>query len=91
MARELFEPGSFLEVFVSTPLEICEQRDSKGLYCRARSGLLKNFTGIDSVYEVPAAPELVIDNSSIPAAESAELIVHHLLGDQPCQELQDGS
>ncbi len=91
MARELFEPGSFLEVFVSTPLEICEQRDPKGLYRRARSGLLKNFTGIDSSYEVPVVPEMVVDTSSIPAAESAELIVRHLLGDQACLELQDGS
>jgi len=58
MARELFETGEFLEVFVDTPLEICEQRDVKGLYAKARSGELENFTGIDSPYEPPVKPEV---------------------------------
>lgn len=58
MARELFEDGEFLEIYVDTPLEICEQRDVKGLYAKARRGDLKNFTGIDSPYEEPESPEL---------------------------------
>ncbi|WP_295445354.1 sulfate adenylyltransferase subunit CysN [uncultured Thiodictyon sp.] len=58
MARELFAPGEFLEVFVDTPIEECERRDVKGLYAKARAGTLKNFTGIDSPYEAPQAPEL---------------------------------
>lgn len=58
MARELFAPGQFIEVFVDTPLAECERRDVKGLYAKARRGDLKNFTGIDSPYEPPQAPEL---------------------------------
>ncbi|HET8898181.1 MAG TPA: adenylyl-sulfate kinase [Rhodanobacteraceae bacterium] len=58
MARELFAPGDFVEVFVDTPLDVCEQRDVKGLYAKARAGELRNFTGIDSPYEAPANPEL---------------------------------
>jgi bifunctional enzyme CysN/CysC len=58
MARELFEAGEFIEVFVDTPLEVCEARDPKGLYKKARAGMIKNFTGIDSDYEPPDAAEL---------------------------------
>ena len=61
MARELFKPDEFLEVFVDTPIEVCEARDAKGLYRRARAGQIKNFTGIDSDYEVPEAPEFRLD------------------------------
>jgi bifunctional enzyme CysN/CysC len=91
MARELLESGSFYEVYVSTPLEVCEQRDPKGLYRKARSGLLKNFTGIDSSYEAPENPEIVVDTSSTPADELAEQIVRNLLDDESLSELQDGS
>jgi bifunctional enzyme CysN/CysC len=58
LARELFAPGEFIEVFVDTPLEECEQRDPKGLYAKARAGTLQNFTGIDSPYEPPERPEV---------------------------------
>src|SRR6185437_9346610 len=58
MARELFGKGEFLEIFVDTPLEECERRDPKGLYRKARQGLITNFTGIDSAYEAPPQPEL---------------------------------
>lgn len=58
MARALFTPGEFIEVFVDSPLDICEQRDTKGLYAKARQGKLKDFTGIDSPYEPPLAPEI---------------------------------
>ena len=58
LARSLFEPGEFIEVFVDTPLEECERRDVKGLYAKARRGELKNFTGIDSEYEPPTDPEI---------------------------------
>jgi bifunctional enzyme CysN/CysC len=58
LARSLFEPGEFIEVFVDTPLEECERRDVKGLYAKARRGELKNFTGIDSEYEPPNDPEI---------------------------------
>lgn len=58
MARALFEEGEFIEVFVDSPLSVCEQRDTKGLYAKARRGELHDFTGIDSPYEPPLAPEV---------------------------------
>jgi adenylyl-sulfate kinase len=61
MVRDMVEPGEFIEIFVDTPLEECERRDPKGLYRRARSGELRNFTGIDSPYEPPAKADLVLD------------------------------
>ena len=78
LARELMDKGEFLEIFVDTPLEICEQRDPKGLYRKARAGEIKNFTGIDSVYERPETPELTIDTTRHSAAESARVISEYL-------------
>jgi len=63
MVRSLVKPGEFIEIHVSTPLTTCEQRDPKGLYQKARSGLIKNFTGIDSDYEPPESAELIVDTS----------------------------
>lgn len=63
MVRDLVEPGEFMEVYVSTSLEVCESRDTKGLYRLAREGKLQNFTGISSPYEPPEAPELSLDTS----------------------------
>lgn len=60
MVRELVEAGEFVEIFVDTPLEVCESRDPKGLYKKARNGEIPNFTGIDSPFEAPEAPEIVI-------------------------------
>ena len=67
MAREIIGPDNFIEVFVKAPLEVCEKRDVKGLYAKARAGLIREFTGIDAPYEVPAHADLVIDteNSSV--------------------------
>lgn len=64
MARSLVEQGEFLEVFVDAPLEVCEGRDPKGLYAKARRGEIKQFTGIDSPYEPPEAPELRVDTGA---------------------------
>ena len=61
MARKLFSPGEFYEVFVDVPLSVCEKRDVKGLYAKVRRGDLKNFTGIDSAYEYPTTPDLHLD------------------------------
>ncbi len=80
MARELVEDGEFIEVYISTPLEVCEQRDVKGLYAKARRGEIKNFTGIDSDYEPPENPELVLDTSEIAAEAAATQIVKYLEG-----------
>ncbi|HMP62565.1 MAG TPA: adenylyl-sulfate kinase, partial [Phenylobacterium sp.] len=75
MARELMEAGEFVEVYVSTPLAVAEQRDVKGLYAKARSGQLKNFTGIDSPYEEPENAEIVVDTTAMSPEEAAEAIV----------------
>ncbi|MBO9549353.1 sulfate adenylyltransferase subunit CysN [Pseudomonas sp.] len=79
MARNLAGPGNFLEVFIDAPLAVAEQRDPKGLYQKARRGELKNFTGIDSPYEVPEHPELHIDTQRETAETAAERIVEALL------------
>ena len=78
MARGLLEDGEFVEIFVDTPLEICESRDPKGLYKKARSGELKNFTGIDSAYEAPEAPELVLKSGETDADQLADDIIVYL-------------
>ncbi|HXY97360.1 MAG TPA: sulfate adenylyltransferase subunit CysN [Steroidobacteraceae bacterium] len=78
MARALFGPGEFFEVFVDTPLAVAEGRDTKGLYRKARLGALKNFTGIDSPYETPEHPEIRIDTTRLSAEEAADLVVAHL-------------
>jgi len=78
MARELMPEGEFHEIFVDTPLEICEQRDPKGLYKKARAGEISNFTGIDSPYEVPETAELRIATAEHSADEAAERVVAYL-------------
>lgn len=75
MARELFEEDEFLEVFVDTPLELCERRDVKGLYAKARRGELKNFTGIDSPYEPPENPEIHLHTLDMTPEACIELIL----------------
>ncbi len=79
MARGLFREGQFLEVFVDTPLEVAEQRDIKGLYAKARAGLIQNFTGIDSPYERPEHAELTLDTLSHTPEELADRIAQQLL------------
>ncbi len=76
--RSLMQEDEFIEVFIDTPLEICESRDPKGLYQKARTGEIPNFTGISSPYEAPSHPEIHVktDNQSI--NESAEQIIDHL-------------
>ena len=79
MARELLDRGEFCEVFIDTPIAEAERRDPKGLYKKARRGDLKNFTGIDSPYEVPEHPEIRIDTTTISSEDAAERIVAHLV------------
>jgi adenylyl-sulfate kinase len=74
IARRMFENSEFVEVFVDTPLEVCEGRDAKGLYKKARQGLIPNFTGISSAYEAPANAEIVLDGQADPANLVAEII-----------------
>jgi bifunctional enzyme CysN/CysC len=75
MGRELVGPDEFIEIFVDTPLEVCEQRDPKGLYRKARRGELRNFTGLDSPYEPPESPELVLNAGN----ERAEDLADHVM------------
>jgi sulfate adenylyltransferase len=77
--RLLIGNSSFIEVFVNTPLEICEERDVKGLYSLARSGRLQNFTGIDDPYEVPVNPEIVVETTEQLPGFNAEMIIEYLI------------
>ncbi len=79
MVRGMMQPGEFVEVFVDTPLEEAERRDVKGLYAKARSGELKNFTGIDSPYEAPESAEIRIDTTAMTPDEAADLIIAKLI------------
>uniref|UniRef100_UPI0036F46F79 adenylyl-sulfate kinase n=1 Tax=Aeoliella mucimassa TaxID=2527972 RepID=UPI0036F46F79 len=78
--RSMLADGDFVEVFVDTPLEVCEARDPKGLYKQARAGAIKNFTGIDDPYEAPSEAELVLPGGDLPAEELADKVVEYLRG-----------
>ena len=78
--RELIEQhGAFIEIHVATPLEVCESRDRKGLYAKARQGLIPEFTGISDPYEVPEHPEIRIDTSGLTPMQAAQEIILYLL------------
>lgn len=76
--RKLFPHGDFLEIYVDCSLSVCESRDVKGLYQRARAGQIKQFTGIDSPYEAPTNPELTIHTDDLELAESADAVIQML-------------
>jgi adenylyl-sulfate kinase len=78
MVRSLFPAGEFIEVFVSTPIGVCEERDPKGLYKKARAGVIKNFTGIDSAYEAPSDPELELNTGEYSVDECVDQIYQYL-------------
>ncbi|MGD9603858.1 MAG: sulfate adenylyltransferase subunit CysN [Gammaproteobacteria bacterium] len=82
LVRDMLPPGEFVEIHVDTPLAEAERRDVKGLYRKARAGELKNFTGIDSPYEPPEAPEIRIDTATLTAEQAAETIVDWLLAQE---------
>lgn len=71
-------PGDFYEIYVSTPIEVCEKRDPKGLYKKARAGEIKGFTGVDDPYEPPISPELTLDSSTLTADELGDEVVFFL-------------
>jgi len=79
MVREMVGEGEFIEVFVDTPLDVAEQRDVKGLYKKARAGEIKNFTGIDSPYEAPEAPEITVNTVAMTPSEAADYIIDQIL------------
>ncbi|MGN6498350.1 MAG: adenylyl-sulfate kinase, partial [Tsuneonella sp.] len=79
MVRDMLPEGEFVEIFVDTPLEVAEARDVKGLYKKARAGELKNFTGIDSPYEPPEHPDIVVNTVAMTPQEAAQHIIDKLL------------
>jgi bifunctional enzyme CysN/CysC len=79
MVRKMLPEGEFIEIFVDTPLEVAEARDVKGLYKKARAGALKNFTGIDSPYEPPEAPDIRVNTVAMTPGEAAEHIIRQLM------------
>lgn len=83
LSRELIGIEHFIEVFVDTPLSECERRDPKGLYRKARSGKIENFTGIDSIYETPAQPNITIDTLSEDPDLAVKRIISYLETNQP--------
>lgn len=78
-AREIVGPEDFFEIYINTPLEVCEQRDIKGLYAKARAGLIKNFTGIDSPYEEPENPDVEIRTTEVNVENAVKKILESLL------------
>lgn len=76
--RALFAPGEFIEVFVDAPLQVCEQRDPKGLYRQARNGLISNFTGVNAPYEAPLAAELRLDTCVLSIEQAAQQVLDYL-------------
>ncbi len=72
------EVGGFILVYLATPLEICEQRDRKGLYAKARAGIIKGFAGVSDPYEAPADADVVIDTADVSPGEAAQRIIEHL-------------
>ena len=79
LAKAKLEEGEFIEVFIDTPISICEQRDPKGLYKKARAGEIKDFTGIDSTYDVPKSPEIHVKTDTQSIEQCAEKIVGYLM------------
>ncbi|MDE3841193.1 adenylyl-sulfate kinase [Bacillus methanolicus] len=78
LVRNLLEEDEFIEVYVKCPIEVCENRDPKGLYQKARNGLIKNFTGIDSPYEEPENPEIVLETDRYSIEECVEQLITYL-------------
>ncbi|WEY89630.1 adenylyl-sulfate kinase [Bacillus subtilis] len=78
MVRALFPKGEFFEIYVKCPLHVCEQRDPKGLYKKARNGEIKHFTGIDSPYEAPLSPVFIIESDQTSISDGADLIINAL-------------
>lgn len=76
--RELLGEGNFFEVFCDTPIEVCEERDPKGLYKKARAGEIKGFTGVDDPYEAPTKPELVLDASKVSPQDATVILIEAL-------------
>ena len=79
MVRRMMAEGEYIEIFVDTPLAVADARDVKGLYKKARAGELKNFTGIDSPYEAPESPDIVVNTVEMTVEQAAQHIIDKLL------------
>tara|TARA_B100000963_G_scaffold145781_1_gene126989 strand:+ start:22510 stop:23124 length:615 start_codon:yes stop_codon:yes gene_type:complete len=79
LVRDLFDKGKFLEVFIDSSLEVCEERDPKGMYAKARNGEIKQFTGISSPYEAPENPEIHVINNAISVEDASDQILNYLI------------
>jgi sulfate adenylyltransferase len=88
--RNMVGPDNYVEVFVDTPIEVCEQRDVKGLYAKARRGEIQGFTGIDDPYEAPNRAEIVLDTVGHSAEENARRIIGYLVQQRLIRESEDG-
>ena len=89
IARSLVKYDEFIEVFIDTPLEVCEQRDPKGLYKKARVGAIKNFTGISSPYEAPEEPQIHIKTDEHSIQECVDIVINYLIKFGYVKEIQD--
>ncbi|MCP9814933.1 adenylyl-sulfate kinase, partial [Synechococcus lacustris] len=88
-ARALVAEGDFIEIYCAAELEVCEGRDPKGLYAKARAGVIKDFTGISSPYEQPEAPELTIDTGRQSLQESVSQVIEYLVDKGVLKVLRD--
>ena len=79
MAAKILGKDNFVEVYISTPIEVCEQRDVKGLYAKARRGEIKDFTGVSAPFEAPQSPDLELDTSSLSLEESVNSLLSYIL------------
>jgi adenylyl-sulfate kinase len=79
MVRNMLPAGEFIEVFMDTPMDVCEERDPKGLYQKAREGKIRHFTGIDSPYQAPERPELRLDTATMSVGDCVEQLISYLL------------
>jgi len=89
--RNLVDEGDFIEVYVKCPLEVCEQRDPKGLYKKARAGEIKNFTGIDDPYEEPENPEIVVETDKMSVEQCVDKIIDYLIENNYIKAQQGGN
>ena len=89
IARSLVKYDEFIEVFIDTPLEVCEQRDPKGLYKKARDGAIKNFTGISSPYEAPEEPQIHIKTDEHSIDECVDIVINYLIKFGYVKEIND--
>lgn len=79
MVRSIVKEGEFVEILIDCPIEICEKRDVKGLYEKARAGIIKNFTGVSDPYEAPVKPEIVVKTGELSLEESAQQVIDYLV------------